>query len=362
MNVIFLSMNNILFFTPVDDAWYSALTQGGGIHMYGSNETIPIYFRDDPVRTLGCVERYQYCNPNLSGNSSCTPLGGIFQVSQSGAQLYQDPIQQEHFNWSTSAIKSMAAGLSEIINRLGTSALLSRNTLRKGIQSSLPNNQWELEVENWYKVTLADVQRSILELSTGPIDPAIRRFLLRPNTTETKKICANQKIRSDSFVSVNLLGLTIIFAVGALIIITSLVLPIAVEHFQRRRNRYSSLEWTTNDTLQLQRLAHEAVGAGTWKGTIDDYPTTADREMLAVLDVTDPTHPRLEAAELEVTKIQTVTMGKEEDPVTSVTVAESSGPEDRRDVSWVESGRSLPFSTSDLGSSGSGVGGDVSAV
>jgi hypothetical protein len=331
-----------MFYKPVDDAWYSAHTPGSPIHMFGSNDkTIPSFVRDDPVRALGCVERYQYCNPNLSGNSSCTPLGGIFQVSQSAAQLYEDQIQQEHFNWSMSAITWMAAGISQVVTGLGTTALLSRNMLQNGAQSSLPNNQWELEVENLYKVTLADLQRSVLELSTGPIDPTMRRFLVQPNTTETKKICANQKIRSDSFISVSLLGLTIIFAAGTLIIIVSLVLPIAVEHSQPHHNRYSSLEWITNDTLQLQRLAHEAVGAGTWKGATDDYPTTAHREMLAILDVTDPKHPRLKATDMDDTKFETVRTGKEEDPVTSVTVAESSDPDDRHDVSSLESGRSF---------------------
>jgi hypothetical protein len=341
MNVMFLSMNNIVFFSPVDDAWYSAHTPGALLHMLGSNDTIPSYVRDDPVRALGCVEKYQYCNPNLSGNSSCTPLGGIFQVTPSAAQLYQDQTQQEHFNWSTSAITWMAAGIFEIVSRLGTTALLSRNMLQNGRQSSLPNNQWELEVESWYKASLADLQRSILELSTGPVDPTMRRFLVRPNTAETRKICANQKIRSNSFISVNLLGLTIIFAAGTLIILVSLVLPIAVEHFQPHHNRYSSLEWITNDTLQLQRLAHEGVGAGTWMGATDDYPTTAHQEMLAILDVTDPKHPRLKAAELEDTKFETVSTGKEEDPVTSVTVAELSDPDDRHDVSSLESGRSF---------------------
>lgn len=351
---MFLSTNNIKFTNPVDDLWYSAHKSGNTLSILGSSdEKIPIYFSDNAVRALGCIERYQFCNPNISRNLSCTPLGGIFQVSESAIQLYQDEIQQEHFNWSASAIKHMAAGVSEIVRRLGTNALLSRITLQEGLQSPLPNNQWELEVESWFKATLADLQRSILELSTGPVDPTLRRFLIRPNTTETRKICANQKIRSNSFISVNILGLTTTFTFGALIIVTSYVLPISVEHIQRRRNRYSSLEWITNDTLQLQRLAHEAVGAGTWQGTIDDYPTTAKLETLAVLDLTDPEHPKLKAAEQD-TKIETLKTGKEEDLLSGIMVTESSIPEVGHDVSSVESRRSRPVSTSDSSSSGSG--------
>ena len=191
----------------------------------------------------------------------------------------------------------MAAGLTEVFGYLGTAALQSRNTLSQGVQSSLPANQWEVEVESWFKLTMADLQRAILEQATGPTEPAIRQSLVRPTTTEEQRVCANQKIRSDSFTSFNILGLTIIFTVSGLIILTSFVLPVVVERVQRRRNPYSSLEWIANDTLQLQRLAHEAVGAGTWRGTHTDCPTTAQAELLAVLDVSQPKHPRLKVAE-----------------------------------------------------------------
>lgn len=296
VTVLFLSANDIRFFNQVDDPWYSAHIVGGGIQVSGVNGSVPAYVRDDPVRALGCIERYQFCNPNVSANSSCTTLGGIMQAVQGAPQLYQDEAQRAHLKWSASAIKYMAAGLTEVFGYLGTAALQSRSTLSQGMQSALPGNQWELEVESWFKLTMADLQRSILEQATGPTEPAIRQFLVRPNTTEERQVCANQKIRSDSFTSFNILGLTIIFALGGLITLLSFVLPMAVERVQRRRNPYSSLEWVANDTLQLQRLAHEAVNAGTWRGTHTDYPTTVQEELLAVLDVSYPKHPKLTVA------------------------------------------------------------------
>lgn len=55
---------------------------------------------------------------------------------------------------------------------------------------------------------------------------------------------------------------------------------------------YKRLEWATNDTLQLQRLAHEELGCGTWVG--EEFPTTTNTgEKLAVLDISDPRHPKL---------------------------------------------------------------------
>lgn len=48
-----------------------------------------------------------------------------------------------------------------------------------------------------------------------------------------------------------------------------------------------------NETLQLQRLAHEELGLGTWTRCDKDVPVTARFERLGVLDVTERTHPRL---------------------------------------------------------------------
>jgi hypothetical protein len=52
-------------------------------------------------------------------------------------------------------------------------------------------------------------------------------------------------------------------------------------------------EWNITSTLQLQRLAHEGAGFGTWKRTSDGTPVTLSNETLGVLDFKDPasTHP-----------------------------------------------------------------------
>lgn len=64
---------------------------------------------------------------------------------------------------------------------------------------------------------------------------------------------------------------------------------------RRGANVYARLEWGTNETLQLQRLAHEELGVGTWEGCAGDVPVTKRGERLAVLDLGDLDHPRLKA-------------------------------------------------------------------
>jgi hypothetical protein len=54
-------------------------------------------------------------------------------------------------------------------------------------------------------------------------------------------------------------------------------------------------EWNVTSTLQLQRLAHEGAGFGTWKRTSDGTPVTLPNEPLGVLDFKDSasTHSHL---------------------------------------------------------------------
>lgn len=48
-----------------------------------------------------------------------------------------------------------------------------------------------------------------------------------------------------------------------------------------------------NQTLQLQRLAHEELGYGIWTHAADSIPTTRRGEKLSLIDTSDPDHPRL---------------------------------------------------------------------
>lgn len=59
--------------------------------------------------------------------------------------------------------------------------------------------------------------------------------------------------------------------------------------------QYAYLEWITNDTLQLHRVAHEGSNKtdGTWSRCTSWVPTTAPGALLSSLDISDLNHPRL---------------------------------------------------------------------
>lgn len=59
--------------------------------------------------------------------------------------------------------------------------------------------------------------------------------------------------------------------------------------------QYPRIEWCVNNVLQLQRLAHEQMGYGKWKGCDEAVPFLEEDATLAPLDLEDPKHPRLKA-------------------------------------------------------------------
>jgi hypothetical protein len=298
ISAIFLAGNRVGFTAPVDDPWFSAG------HVSFMNLTAVVgnirgYLSDDPARALVCSQRYQYCNSSMPQNqsASCTPLSGMIEATKASLQLFPQEKDRKKFLWSASEILYLANGFNELVGTMQSGSLLARDSLAGHLQGILPDNQWELELEYWFKFALADLQRTILHQATGSVEADAHEFLAPPTSAEARGVCSNQKIRSDSYTSFNVLGLVLIFSIGGFIMLLSASLPYITRRLQRHRKPFGSLEWITNDTLQLQRLAHEALGAGVWEGACDDFPRTRDGDQLAVLDITDQKHPLLKLPE-----------------------------------------------------------------
>ena len=102
-----------------------------------------------------------------------------------------------------------------------------------------------------------------------------------------------QKIRSDAITSFSILGLGILLGLGGLVILVSMTIDSLAGWVGKRLGigNYQRLEWVSNGTLQLQRLAHEELGCGSWTG--EDFPITTADESLALLDISEPDHPKL---------------------------------------------------------------------
>ncbi|KAB2568637.1 hypothetical protein BFW01_g2078 [Lasiodiplodia theobromae] len=170
---------------------------------------------------------------------------------------------------------------------------------------------------------MVSIQDAAINAATGPSDPTFLERWRGPQNAEEHKVCQNTKMRSNAHTNFSVFGLAFVFVTGTLLILLSWFLEPCVAYIQKRggwtwffscrycccrrkphlhpstgfsTNAYARLEWSANETLQLQRLAHEELGVGPWEACDSAIPVTARKgERLGVLDLDDWTHPRLKA-------------------------------------------------------------------
>ncbi|CAJ2500265.1 Uu.00g031180.m01.CDS01 [Anthostomella pinea] len=186
--------------------------------------------------------------------------------------------------------------MNMIISNIGDGSLTAKKSLSNGNQGPLADNQWQLDVQNWYGISMAVLQKSFVNAAVGPADAALRSFVTAPNATEEKTMCNSQKIRSSAYSSFSLCGLLFVFLCGGLIMAISWILEPLFTFLEKRfklLSQYARLEWAVNSALQMQRLAHEQLGAGSWTRGAESVPLTEADAELGVLDLADEKHPRL---------------------------------------------------------------------
>jgi hypothetical protein len=146
------------------------------------------------------------------------------------------------------------------------------------VSAQLPANQWQLEIENLFNISLATFQRFGLEFVSPPelhldSNTTYNMYITAPNTTEGKNICNSQKILSTGQYSFSLFGLLSILGGGLLVIVLSNTIPPLVEKWQAKsfdeKAQYRRREWVANDVLYLQRIALESNGIGPWTANVN---------------------------------------------------------------------------------------------
>ena len=140
-------------------------------------------------------------------------------------------------------------------------------------------------------------------------------------------------MRSTRYMSFSVLGLGLLLALGIIVVMIEYSMEAIAQCCQKRfkHNAYHRLEWDTNDTLQLHRLAHEEAEFGTWKVKSGRNPVLNNPgERLAILDISDPKHPRLKRKDSEPVSPGTVV---EKTSRATVTDGRSKGPAKQRPIS-----------------------------
>ena len=189
--LFFLSANDVIFAGACDDPWYAAtnVAAASDFTSLWGDTTIKFYVHDEPVSILGCASQYQFCRSDSKSGKSCTPFAGYNNAVVATDALWQIDEQRNLFGPLLDNILPHVSDVRAIVSVAGIASLKARDKLYNGFQGSLPNNQWQLEVENWYGATLADLQRLTVEYASGPIEPALLQILKRPQTKNEHQLC-----------------------------------------------------------------------------------------------------------------------------------------------------------------------------
>lgn len=266
------------FIEPVDDPWFLSqdLFQGDA----------PYFVRNFPVAVVGCTEQHQTCN---IPTGACTTLTGavVGAVSPNDTVLGIKFGSRQHSVWRR--MTAMQSTLVRLVPNLGGSTLLAQQYVWQTVSARVPDNQWMLEFGNWFGISMTLIQRQIVEYITGPFDPQYNKYITPPSKTD-RWMCTNQIVQRDDYASFSVLGIAIILSFGGLIILANLMLDNIVTLFQTSSGttRNTPLEWKFTSTLQLQRMAYEGRGLGTWSIITATVPVTEKEEKFGIPEMAIP--------------------------------------------------------------------------
>jgi hypothetical protein len=155
------------------------------------------------------------------------------------------------------------------------SPLLADRLAGGGVSIPLPDNQWELEVQNWFQIGLNNVQRMVVSSAAGPPGQFAQYTFNQSRSPALQWMCENQIIRRDDFTSFSTLAIAFIFGLGGAVIVLSLFLENIVGWIRIKFNGdlWRQEKWWMDGTLQLQRAAFENSGlGGVWRVGVEDIP------------------------------------------------------------------------------------------
>ncbi|KAI1734566.1 hypothetical protein F4680DRAFT_453841 [Xylaria scruposa] len=318
--IIFLLGNGVQYTLPAADAWYQvAATPSRGSSV--STDTVSpntVYLPSQPASPLACADQYQFCNTALPEDRRCGPLASLVDAISEAAPLFGTQYfdyftsgpgagnakteSEARFNYFASRFGTRTS-INILLTQLGSMGLISQRNLLGGLQGPLAPNQWQLDISHLWNISMALQQIALVDMAYGPTDPGTLQTWINFTSPALQEICDSQKIHSTAYGSFSIFGLFLTLLLGFLVTLISYLLEPVSSYLCKKRgyDEYAHLEWTTNATLQLQRLAHDEVGSGTWSQCLRRIPHTKANELLACLDITDPAHPVLCSAAHEAT-------------------------------------------------------------
>ncbi|KAF2127586.1 hypothetical protein P153DRAFT_387328 [Dothidotthia symphoricarpi CBS 119687] len=306
VQLMFLESTDVKYYAEVTDPWFLAdspkqVPAWLDLKLELANNT---YFATNrSAGVLACASTTEYCNPNLPSGRRCFNHG------------YDHGFWNEV--WPNADDRAFVNGLLNYFGFLygntiytpngyydirGLPSLLTRFTLNGPMQpATIPSNRWQEETEFIFQTNLAAAQARVVEYANGKQSKTLESVVTYcGNGTECTRLCHSQKIKSPGYYSFSVLSLSLVLIIGTLIVLVGTFIEAIIDLASKiprlsrdRKLTYARAEWQVNSTLQLQRLAHEGIGLGTWSRGAESVPVTQRGELLAALDIKDADHPCL---------------------------------------------------------------------
>lgn len=174
-----------------------------------------------------------------------------------------------------------ADGIVSSLAGRGAGALLASEKVTEHIQGFLPSNQWATEVKNWFAISLTKLQYALVEYPTGPNSPLTDNLALKTlPTSEYQNLCRSMKVPNPGkHKSFAVLALVIVLIGGGIIIITSIILEPVTNYIYSNwvtKHQFRRRQWMLDGKLQLQRMAYEHFGVGSWVNKHTSIPVTTE--------------------------------------------------------------------------------------
>ncbi|KAH8594514.1 hypothetical protein B0O99DRAFT_711884 [Bisporella sp. PMI_857] len=270
VSIYAVAQNSITYLSPVYDPLFIA---NEDYVMKLGNTT---YYRPKNFfNIIGCIDQYQFCNPN---NMGCTAATSLMKAYSQGRDILDLNTPQVAVLTRTSLAFAGCSSFSSGFGNLGVGGLQANEiTFNDFISPPLPPNQWEKEVLLWFQTGLSYVQQEMFSFVDQP----------RPNTTGLDvhsvadmdagplreamwNMCVNQKTSSAGQVqNFNFVGLMIIICLSVFIITLALILEPCVRLFRMWREtesgRLRQRSWEMDSKYDLVRKALQGQGVRPWR-------------------------------------------------------------------------------------------------
>lgn len=245
-----------LYTSPVNDPWFEAKAPLGIPGSEARGYQFDVYLPRQSVSVLGCTDQTEVCNPLADGKRNCTAMPvHLFadDLSALGDRLSLTPKQLSILRRFSDVIQnSIDASFAEN----GDGGLLAGYLADDYTSAAIPDNQWVLELQNWFVIFLTMVQIRVTQYVTGFDNPQFNHFMVPP-TAEEKWMCTNQIAQRKDYASFSVLGLAIIICTVLAIMLLNLFLHDIWSRFCSKSgpDQYRLEQWRKLETLELQCAA-----------------------------------------------------------------------------------------------------------